>query len=591
MPISYTGEGYKLQPQFADLSRLQGGLQPLDVTRKISVEYRPLAQLQVPSSQPELVTNALIQAGSQLTGGILGGIESAFKEKKEKEKSDLEFSRQKELAEIKTKAYDPYLEALKTRKLEAETSSAEKRLNEVLPSKLPSGATRRFTTPIIEAALPNNQTTNEDPIDLTKPPGSMDFEPKQPLSLLDSSGIKSGVEDTAKQLLNISPEYLTASTDGGIVFDEKPKPLEENLPPTTIGQFSVNFISPAEQKRLEEKFEPLGFKLKTLDRSESKFLSSIQKPVVKEKPKTPKSGDVDTEEQAQQMAYEDIPGFKVGEYEQLMDENGVSFFRVKPRAKMSAKEIAEEQKAKSEAKAAESAPVLSKDQIGIYDKLAANVQQNPLIKNAIDAKSSQSVIHSSLAENNGFGDITAINAFQRMVDPGVAVREGDVTLLQSAIPRLRRLGLTAQNLIAGDKLTPEARMQLKELSLRLAKTRVELAKESISDLRETAKDAGINPDRVVRELNVDKQKEEIQQGRKEALAAKLDAMADKQGTPEYKALYNELKEMVMQEKKAQQQTIPQTPARQPASQPVFQPPIPKPATEYGESLESFFGYK
>jgi molecular chaperone DnaK (HSP70) len=108
-----------------------------------------------------------------------------------------------------------------------------------------------------------------------------------------------------------------------------------------------------------------------------------------------------------------------------------------------------------------------------------------------------------LSENNGFGDITAINAFQRMVDPGVAVREGDVTLLQSAIPRLRALGLTVGNLVEGDKLTFQAREQLKQLAKKLANTRITSSQQAISDLREIAKDAGINPDRVIRELKVE----------------------------------------------------------------------------------------
>jgi hypothetical protein len=267
--------------------------------------------------------------------------------------------------------------------------------------------------------------------------------------------------------------------------------------------------------------------------------------------------------------------------------NGVPHFLVLPRKPKSEKELRDEEKAQAEAKAAAAAPLLSKDQIAVYDKLASNVQQNPLIKNAIDEKSSQSVIHQSLSENNGFGDITAINAFQRMVDPGVAVREGDVTLLQSAIPRLRKLGLTVSNLVEGDKLTEEARQQLKNLSFKLAKTRSELAKDSISDLRLTAQDAGINPDRVVREITFEEQKEEAQQNKKQEIESQLNSM--QKGTPEYQKKYRELIDIIKAEKTAAKPTPEATP--QSTLQPVFQPAIPRQPQQYGETFESFLGNK
>ena len=41
--------------------------------------------------------------------------------------------------------------------------------------------------------------------------------------------------------------------------------------------------------------------------------------------------------------------------------------------------------------------------------------------------------------HTGLSDIAMINSFQRMIDPGATVREGDVALIQSALPVLRRL--------------------------------------------------------------------------------------------------------------------------------------------------------
>ena len=134
----------------------------------------------------------------------------------------------------------------------------------------------------------------------------------------------------------------------------------------------------------------------------------------------------------------------------------------------------------------------------ISDDQAAQYKELPIVTN-----------YRKLDENNGFGDIAAINAFQRMVDPGVAVREGDVALLQTAIPRLKRLGLTVTNLVDGDRLTQEARDEIKKLANALAKTRINLGKQSILDLRQTAKLNKIDPDLVIREFSIAPSKSEL----------------------------------------------------------------------------------
>ena len=152
---------------------------------------------------------------------------------------------------------------------------------------------------------------------------------------------------------------------------------------------------------------------------------------------------------------------------------------------------------------------MSETQTKVWNTLSDKVQQNPLIKNAIDAEGSFQIVANSLDENNGFGDIAAINAFQRMVDPGVAVREGDVALLQTAIPRLKRLGLTVTNLVQGDRLTQEARDEIKKLANALAKTRINLGKQSILDLRKTAKLNKLDPDLVIREFSIAPSKSEL----------------------------------------------------------------------------------
>ena len=64
----------------------------------------------------------------------------------------------------------------------------------------------------------------------------------------------------------------------------------------------------------------------------------------------------------------------------------------------------------------------------------------------------------------GVMDIALINIFQRMIDPGVSVREGDVQLLQSAMGVGAKIGLWFNKVFAeGVKLTKEARAEMFQL--------------------------------------------------------------------------------------------------------------------------------
>ena len=97
-------------------------------------------------------------------------------------------------------------------------------------------------------------------------------------------------------------------------------------------------------------------------------------------------------------------------------------------------------------------------------QMTNSLKGHPAYMDMSDIATGWQGVNVGLKQNNGFGDITAINAFQRMVDPGATVREGDVHLLQSAsswmdtvlsrypIDRLKR----------GDKLPAAVRERMRE---------------------------------------------------------------------------------------------------------------------------------
>ena len=65
---------------------------------------------------------------------------------------------------------------------------------------------------------------------------------------------------------------------------------------------------------------------------------------------------------------------------------------------------------------------------------------------------------------SGLTDIAAVNAFQRMIDPGATVREGDVDLIESAVPVFARFapGFQWKKLKEGLKMPPEMRKKMLE---------------------------------------------------------------------------------------------------------------------------------
>jgi hypothetical protein len=197
----------------------------------------------------------------------------------------------------------------------------------------------------------------------------------------------------------------------------------------------------------------------------------------------------------------------------------------------------------------EGAAEWTKDQLEAWNKIENRAKANTSIQNANDALASRDIIGSNLSKKNGLSDITAINAFQRMVDPGVAVREGDVALIQQAIPRLQRFGLKAQNWVVGDQLSPEVRKQMIEAADAMLESRVRAANPAIEELRGVAKAAGLNPDMAIKPPKLPESltlKSQI-----EAMAEELDSMEDK-NSQEFRAKREELKKLVQRQNQLEQ---------------------------------------
>jgi cytochrome c556 len=96
---------YSINPTFANLSGLQP-LQSIDVTRGGALPFQPLQQIQVVSSQPELVAQGIAGAIQGIGQGALNGITARWAKEEEKVKEERKYEHELELAGAKKKSED-----------------------------------------------------------------------------------------------------------------------------------------------------------------------------------------------------------------------------------------------------------------------------------------------------------------------------------------------------------------------------------------------------------------------------------------------------------------------------------------------------
>lgn len=115
--------------------------------------------------------------------------------------------------------------------------------------------------------------------------------------------------------------------------------------------------------------------------------------------------------------------------------------------------------------AANVVPTLQKEARDWALRIVKDVQASESYKYLESAQLQWEVIESGAEGFGGMSDLALVNAFQRMIDPGVSVREGDVSLQLATSSYLEQLKLLEQRITAGpgdtvNILTPTARAGL-----------------------------------------------------------------------------------------------------------------------------------
>jgi hypothetical protein len=137
--------------------------------------------------------------------------------------------------------------------------------------------------------------------------------------------------------------------------------------------------------------------------------------------------------------------------------------------------------------------------------ISGQVKSHPAYTKMLDFENGLEAVETGLNVGDGAGDITAINAFQRLVDPGVSVREGDVKLLQSASSWLARMNPSywIEQLKQGSKLPPETREAMRTLARQMYAARARTYSERVGDVfKQQAAAAGVPYGLVARDFPV-----------------------------------------------------------------------------------------
>ena len=126
--------------------------------------------------------------------------------------------------------------------------------------------------------------------------------------------------------------------------------------------------------------------------------------------------------------------------------------------------------------------------------LSQNLRGHPAYVDMLDIATGKQGLDVGLSQKTGFGDIAAINSFQRMIDPGATVRSEDVVLLQSASSFIQRVfsEYPVERLRTGAKLPESVRDQMRKTAHDLYERRARNYNESVGRQYKTlAAGAGI----------------------------------------------------------------------------------------------------
>jgi hypothetical protein len=484
MAISYSGEGYKFNPQFANLGSLQG-LQPLDVTRKAEFQLQPLAYAPIQSSRPELVSEGISKGILAAVSGITEGITAKYKEEKALE-----------IEENKTKRAEAHDKAMLDRQMAL--LDAKERIKGSLPTKFIDTATSEEVvsgegdateTKIEPVSTEGDVTKNDLPIDFVTPVSEMETNgPSLFRSLTPADSMQSGIAEQAKQLEGLSPKYATAGLYGGAIAPIEP------VPQMSLEGLNVAAISPEQNAKAIQASKQL-----------SETLAEI-KPIKQEAPKSKRMvfTSAKAADEESKRSYEGWGEGSIPKKVNIIDSNGkptgqvgysVERQQIKP-------EILESKAAREEASQARQEA--AKERLGIskqntLNREQVNFQNHPDIKAFLAPNGMRQSIgkfvrdYDAIAKNpeaSGISDIGLLDMFGR-AEGGGKITEGQAALALRSVGIFDKPEQLIQKLEGGARLSQNQRDQMLRVIAEDHAAQANLANQQVQMKRNQLKKQGI----------------------------------------------------------------------------------------------------
>lgn len=571
MAISYSSEGYKVTPQFANIGALQA-LQPLDVTRRASFEPRALTPINIPapppmiippSSRPELLTQGISEGVLAALSGVTGAITAKYKGDRELDAEARKYAHEKDLMTIRVSAKDDTLERQKAL---IDYRATKERLKGSLGDDYPiylDGQTGEVKQGSESDVIDGDVGDSETQIDFDTPLPELESESDSLGAISPAQAMQERVAAQAKGLENLSPEYISASMSGANVAPEIPIDF-------SLSGIKTSFVPP---EQLEEAKQIRGELRQTLAGLEA------PKPVKQTQVVAQRPGFYPIEK-AQEEASREIPGWKPAEIDEktVKTVGGQTFFLVKPRKAMTQKEISEEKKGIDTGVNFETEKKLRDEYIG-------------QTKDFKTIQSSWRSIKTSGGEPSAAGDMSLIFGYMKLLDPASTVREGEYANAQNAGAVPDKVIASYNKLVNGQLLSETQRKDF----LGQAKKQYDSRLGEYGNLKKSytqlSKEYNLDPKRVVVEFDMPEEiaKDQVQKNEISSLSMDLEQTpVDQRQSPEFLAKRKALYELIKQEELKKKRPTPVTPVSQPIQQPIFQPATPR---STGETLESFIGNK
>jgi hypothetical protein len=475
-----------------------------------------MPKYEVPSARPELVSVGMAQGLQGFSEPIISAYKAKDDEAKKKDEDALKYLRDVNLAKIKAE------------KTPMELAYEQARYNDLLKRTDERGGNKVPVKTRAAGSLSPNVIRSSDRVDLTEdperkidfneeslvvPPKDEELPPYKPVGALFDISYQPRVvtkpepfitEEQIAAVRNPPLANMQAATGGVMV---PPAPIPEATPTPT----------PEVRAAIPVTTQPTSFKATPdqLARIEENRLKMIQEATVAAEASQP----FQEEAQPKMSVDEEVGNLTELPYESKKDAM-IAAARIQElmpnynRPKITRetdKELGttvyyvEDAEINDKYVAPGSAPKLNKEQVQMVLSMQDNLRQDPTYSKALTFRDSKDTIIASLSKENGFSDITAINAFQRLIDPGVAVREGDVALIQSAISLFNKYDpkFITEKFSKGSKLPAADRENMRILTMELTRMGLEKAnKETIPRFTEIAIGAGLNPDYVIKPFDI-----------------------------------------------------------------------------------------